>query len=143
MSFLVCLAVGFLYFTNLIYEIQTGLGKQFIFTPWTGFLFCSIIFIFIIIISYIWNSLAVRYGFFYNLRFYLSFHHTFYSVKSPATLPFYSIPNTICVQLVNDDINVFKIYIRRCHIYQISNDIVFSLFLTKKKNAVKALYLTD
>lgn len=64
----------------------------------------------------------------YNLRFYLSFHHTFYSVKSPATLPFYSIPNTIGVQLVNDDINVFKIYTRRYHIYQISKDIVFSLF---------------
>lgn len=135
MSFLVCLAVGFLYFTNLIYEIQTGLGKQFIFTPWTGFLFCFIIFF--LILFFIFEILLFFSMFFiifrYNLRFYLSFHHTFYSVKSPATLPFYSIPNTICVQLVNDDINVFKIYTRRYHIYQISKDIVFSLFLTEKK----------
>lgn len=28
MSSIVCLVVGFLYFTNLVYEIQTGIGKK-------------------------------------------------------------------------------------------------------------------
>lgn len=99
--------------------------------------FCFVLLYFFLILFFIFEILLFFSMFFfifrYNLRFYLSFHHTFYSVKSPATLPFYSIPNTICVQLVNDDINVFKIYIRRYHIYQISKDIVFSLFLTEKK----------
>lgn len=32
MSSIVCLVVGFLYFTNLVYEIQTGIGKEIIYT---------------------------------------------------------------------------------------------------------------
>lgn len=32
MTSIVCLVVGFLYFTNLVYEIQTGIGKEIIYT---------------------------------------------------------------------------------------------------------------